>query len=385
MTPQHPTSAETPSAKTEQSPDRGESATSEDVVASSPAVTSDAVPGIMAAVSIDLTNPAKARPLTAKTLARELWHGFFRTGVTGLSTQFAYSLIFAIFPLLVLVMSLAALVDQVFDFPLSETLIDLIENSAPEVLKPLLEELVKSAIAEADPGVVSISAVVATVLAVWGASGAVGNLVTASARAYGVKIQRSLPMRRLVNALLAVVIVILIVASAVLFVFGEAISKRLERWIGGGGSIEWLIAVLRWGLVVACTMSALLVLYRIAPALDLRFLWLLPGAAVATGLWLLLLTGFGALIRFTNPGNPYGAFGSLVVLLWFFYLTGVAFMFGAVVNAVVSRPYDARRRADIARHPDKRLFCDDGREVSASDDLVGGSIQQVEDERLVGR
>jgi membrane protein len=363
MNPQPPTSAETPSAKTEQSPNRGESATSEDVVASPPAVTADAVPGILAAVNIDLTNPARARPLTVKTLVRELWHGFFRTGVTGLATQFAYSLIFAIFPLLVLVMSLAALVDQVFDLPLSETLIDLIENSAPEVLKPLLEELVKSAIAEANPGVVSISAVVATVLAVWGASGAVGNLVTACARAYGVKIQRSLPMRRLVNALLAVVIVILIVSSAVLFVFGEAITHRLADWIGGGGGTDALITALRWGLVILSTASALLILYRIAPTLDLEFVWLLPGTAVATALWLLLLTGFSALLRVTNPGDPYGAFGSLVVLLWFFYLTGVIFMFGAVVNAVVSRPYDKRRQADIARHPQKRLFCDDGREA----------------------
>ncbi len=313
--------------------------------------------------SQDRTDPATAKPLTPKVLALDLWHGFFRTGVTGLATQFAYSLLFAIFPLLVLVMSLSALVDRVLDLPVAEALRDLIDNAAPEVLKPLLRELVNGAIAEADPGVVSISAGVAIVLAVWGASGAVGNLVTASARAYGVKIARPFVVRRLINAILAVVIVILIVAAAVLFVFGESISQRVGAWLGGGGAVESIVVALRWGLIVVCTASALLILYRIAPKLDLGFGWLLPGTGLATGLWLLLLTGFSALLRVTNPGDPYGAFGSLIVLLWFFYLTGVAFMLGAVVNAVVGRPYDKRRRADLARHPEKRLFCDDGTEL----------------------
>jgi membrane protein len=159
------------------------------------------------------------------------------------------------------------------------------------------------------------------------------------------------------------VIVVLIVVSAVLFVFGEWITRRVGIWIGGGDEIDALVVAFRWGLVVVCTASALLTLYRIAPKLDLSFGWILPGTALATGVWLLVLKGFSALLEVTNPGDPYGAFGGLVVLLWFFYLTGVAFMLGAVVNAVVGRPYDKRRRADLARNPEKRLFCDDGTEL----------------------
>jgi membrane protein len=348
--------------ETSQAADQGESAVPMVAAASLAAASAEVAADTATPRGNDRTDPATARPLTPNVLALELWHGFFRTGVTGLATQFAYSLLFAIFPLLVLVMSLAALVDRVFDLPVADALRDLVDSSAPEVLKPLLQELVERAIAESNTGVVSISAAVATILAVWGASGAVGTLVTASARAYGVKIQRSFPVKRLMNALLAVVIIVLIVASAVLFVFGEWITHRVGIWIGGGDEIDALVGVLRWGLVLACTASALLTLYRLSPKLDLSFGWLLPGTALATGLWLLMLKGFSALLEVTNPGDPYGAFGGLVVLLWFFYLTGVAFMLGAVVNAVVSRPYDKRRQADLARHPEKRLFCDDGTE-----------------------
>ena len=45
-------------------------------------------------------------------------------------------------------------------------------------------------------------------------------------------------------------------------------------------------------------------------------------------------------------------------------------MLGVVVNSVVGRPYDERRRADMAHHPEKRLFCDDGRSCDPSDDVV---------------
>jgi membrane protein len=324
--------------------------------------TADATPAPSTTSDKDRTDPSIAQPLTPRVLAVEVWHAFFRTGVTGLATQFAYSLFFATFPLLVLVMSLAALVERYFHVPVADTLRDVIDNSAPVILQDLLRELVDRAIAKADTGAASAGAVVATLLAVWGASGAVGTLVGASSRAYGVRPARSFLIRRLINALLALVIVVLIVFAAVLFFYGEAIGRRVASWVGGS-AIDPFLGTLRWGLVLVFTATALLTLYRIGPNLDLEFVWLLPGTAVAAGLWLLILRGFSYLLTITNPGDPYGLFGSLVVLLWLFYLTGVAFMLGAVVNAVVGLPYDERRRADLARHPEKRLFCDDGREV----------------------
>lgn len=315
-----------------------------------------------ATADFDRSDPALHRPLTLRTFIDDLWHTFFRTGVTGLATQFAYSLLFAAFPVLILVMSLAALADRVLNVPVASTLRDLIARSAPVVLKDLLDQLVEKAITQANTGVVSVSAAVATVLAIWGASGAIGALIAACGRAYGVKTTRSFPIRRLVNALLAVIIVVLIVAAASVFVFGEEITRRVTAWIGHGSDAQWLAVIPRWSLFVMATMLALVLLYKIGTDLDLSVPYLLPGASAATLLWLLLLKGFSALLEVTNPGDPYGGFASVVILLWFFYLTGVAFMFGAVLNAVISRPYDSRRRDFMAEHPEKRMYCPDGRE-----------------------
>jgi membrane protein len=300
--------------------------------------------------------------LTPRELFSELRHTFSHAEVTGRATQFAYSLIFATFPLLVVVMSLAAFLQRAFGLDIANSLKDAIDSSAPTALKPLLDQLVDRAIVESSAQTASVGGLVATVLAVFGASGAAGSVVSSCARAYGVRPSRSILTSRLVNALLALVTIVLIVISAVLQIFGEQIVNWLIQRLNVGNTATTLVTYGRWSLVIALVLSALLALYRIGPQLDLSLRWLLPGAVLAAGTWLLLVLGFSTLLRVVNPGNPYGAFGNLVVLLYFFYLTGFIFMLGAVVNGVLGHRYDQRVRADLARHPEKRLFCD-GREV----------------------
>jgi membrane protein len=307
--------------------------------------------------------PATEPRLTPRELFAELRRTFSRAEVTGRATQFAYSLIIAAFPFLVVVMSLGAFLDRTLGIPVADTLQNEIDRSSPEALKPLLQQLVDSAILETNTQTVSIGALVATILAIYGASGAAGSLVGACARSYGVRLSRSIPGSRFINALIAVVAIVLIVVSAVLLVFGSSIITWLTNQLHAGSTATSLVTYGRWSLVVSTVLVALLALYRIGPQLDLSLRWLLPGAVLATGTWILLFLGFSTVLRVTNPGNPYGAFSSLVVLLYFFYLTGFIFMLGAVVNGVLGHRYDQRVRADLARHPEKRLFCDDGREV----------------------
>jgi membrane protein len=313
--------------------------------------------------SEDRIYPATEPRLTLRELFAELRRTVSRAEVSGRSTQFAYSLVFATFPLLVVVMSLAAFLQRTFGLDIADTLKDAIDSSAPMALKPLLDQLVDRAIVESSAQTASVGGLVATVLAVFGAAGAAGSVVGSCARAYGVRTSRSILTSRLVNALLAIVTILLIVVAAVLQIFGEQIVTWLIDQLNAGSTVTSLVKYGRWSLAYSLVLFALLALYRIGPQLDLSLRWLLPGAILSTGMWFLLLQGFSTILRVTNPGNPYGALSNLIVLLYFFYLTGFIFLLGSVVNSILGHRYDERVRADLARHPEKRLFCDDGREV----------------------
>jgi membrane protein len=100
-------------------------------------------------------------------------------------------------------------------------------------------------------------------------------------------------------------------------------------------------------------MFVLAVLYYLGPNVEQSFQWISPGSVVATLLWVAIVFGFNIYLNFADPGSAYGAVGSVVVLLFFLYLSGIAFVIGAEVNAVLGRRYDPETVEDLATHPDK--------------------------------
>ncbi|CAA9558872.1 MAG: hypothetical protein AVDCRST_MAG33-1502 [uncultured Thermomicrobiales bacterium] len=311
----------------------------------------------------DRPKSAGPPPLTLRSFASEFSRDFTRTGVPGQATQFAYSLFFAIFPTILLVMSVGALLDTTIGIPVANTLRDAIDDSAPEALKLPLLEIVERAISRTSTGRASFGIVVAIMLAVWSAAGAVGSLVNACNRSYGVRQTRTFLAQWVINASLAAVVVSLIVLAAVLLVFGASLSRQFTDLFTADPTAHTAVLIVRWFLVISCALGAVLALYWVGPNLDLDLRWQLPGASFAAAAWLILVLGFNAALRIANPGDPYGAFGSLVILLWFLYATGIIIMLGAILNAILGSRYDERRRAHLAMHPEKLLFCADGREV----------------------
>ncbi len=90
----------------------------------------------------------------------------------------------------------------------------------------------------------------------------------------------------------------------------------------------------------------LAVLYYLGPNAKPPFRWLSLGSAVATLLWVLAALGFRFFLMVMNPGSPFGAAGSILVLLFFLYVTGFTFSLGAEVNAALV----SRAHRGIAEH-----------------------------------
>ena len=114
--------------------------------------------------------------------------------------------------------------------------------------------------------------------------------------------------------------------------------------------MAWNLA--RWPLAIASIVFILAVLYYAGPNIEQSFRWISPGSVLATALWLIATGGFGIYLQFSNPGSAYGVLGSVLVLMFYLYVTGIIFLLGAELNALIGRRYDPETVEDLAKRPD---------------------------------
>lgn len=290
--------------------------------------------------------------LPFKSLGKQLYYQFKRDRVTSLAAQVAYHLIFAIPPLILFTITIAALVDHFTGAPITQNLHTAITQHAPADTQALLDSLVNHAIAQTTGGAATVGAVITILLALWGGSGGIGSLITAFNMAYEVDEGRPFLLTYLVKIGLTILLIVLIIVAFVLFVFGREIGVFIANQVGLGSVFNVAWNILRWPAAVLMILFLLWVLYFIGPNVDKSPRWAVPGAVVATVGWFLAVIGFDIYLKVSNPGSAYGAAGSILVLLFFLYVTGIVFILGAEVNAVLEHRYDPETLAYLKAHPD---------------------------------
>ena len=109
-----------------------------------------------------------------------------------------------------------------------------------------------------------------------------------------------------------------------------------------GPVFEWTWKILQWPLVFALASTGIALIYYFAPDVEQDWIWLTPGSVFATTVWLIASLGFKYYVA--NMGayvETYGAIGGVMVLLLWFYLSGLAILIGAEMNAEIEHasPY----------------------------------------------
>ncbi len=112
--------------------------------------------------------------------------------------------------------------------------------------------------------------------------------------------------------------------------------------MGLGPAFEWSWTILQWPVVFALVTSGVAIVYYFAPDAEQDWVWITPGSVLATLLWIVISFGFKLYLeRFGSYNETYGALGGVMVLLLWFYLSGVALLIGAELNAEIEHasPY----------------------------------------------
>lgn len=271
----------------------------------------------------------------------------------GLAAEVAYHLIFAIPPLLILTMTGAAALNRFTSVPVEEELRTLVNERAPASLQEVFDTVITNAVSQASGGVLSVGLLTTTVVALWSGSNGIAAIMKAYNRAYDVEEDRPYVRKRVVAVGLTVLLVVLMNAAVALLVFGETIGTWVANGLGMGSQFRTLWEAGRWPVAIALFMFLLAVLYYLAPAIEQSFRWISPGSVSATILWIAALFGFRYYLSLVSPGSTYGAFSSLIVVLFFLYITSVVLLIGAELNAILQKRYDTVVVRERAAHPER--------------------------------
>jgi membrane protein len=193
-------------------------------------------------------------------------------------------------------------------------------------------------------GTAATTLAISTLIALYGTTG----VLEAARRALNVVFEvsggRSFLRRKLIDVGSTAVLMTLILLSLVLAFVGGPLAEDLLGFLGLGENVArgWNLA--RWPAAIAVAMLVFSFIYYVTPDVQHRaFHWITPGAVVAVLLWLAASFGFSFyLSQVTDVTAVYGAFASAIVLVGWLWLTNVAMLFGAEVNAEIERQKELR-------------------------------------------
>lgn len=279
----------------------------------------------------DAETPAGIPPRGWWQVVRRAFTESGADNVSMLAGGVAFFAFLALFPALIAASTLYAL----FADPatVSRQVQDL-AGALPQEAQPLVAGTLQSLTAP-EGTTLGVGLAVSVLVALWTASGGTSNLMTAVNLAYDEEESRGfLRLRATALALTLGAIVFVLLALtlvAVVPVFIDALA------LGTVGTVA--AQVVRWALLVGVVVTALAVVYRVAPDRDSpRFRWVSPGAVVATALWVLGSVAFSLYVNnFGSYNATYGALAGVVVLMLWLYLTAYIVLLGAEINAESER------------------------------------------------
>ena len=129
---------------------------------------------------------------------------------------------------------------------------------------------------------------------------------------------------------------LLIVIAFALIVAGPELAEWLAGHFAFGGVFVWTWKIVQWPFAFGLVVVGIGLIYYFAPDAEQIWAWFTPGSLVAAILWLLgsLAFRFYA-VNFANYEATYGAVGGVILLLLWFYLSGLVIVIGAEMNAVI--------------------------------------------------
>lgn len=285
--------------------------------------------------------------LTWREFGRRFVKEFQEDTVTDCAAQLSYYFLFSLFPLLFFLVTLAAYLP--FAHGAVEAMVARIAPLVPGDAMALVEQHLRSLVNQPRPKLLTVGLAVA----LWSASRGVDALRKALNLAYDVTESRPFWKTQVVAMLMTLVGTLLIPVSFTVFLLGGRLGEWLAEKLQVVEAFYLIWSWLRWPFTASLVMLMLALCYYVLPDVKQRFKYITPGSVLGTALWLASTWGFTQYVEHFGKYNvTYGSIGGVVVLLLWLYLTGLIFILGGELNAILEHASrDAKAKAKGARAP----------------------------------
>jgi membrane protein len=274
---------------------------------------------------------ARAREVIVRT-----GRAFYDDQMTHHAAALTYYALMSLFPALLLAVSILGLLGE---YPATyDAILGYLRDVAPASVLAPLDSSLRAALQH--KGTAATSLAIGVVVTLYGTTGA----LEAARRALNVVFEvdgggRSFLRRKAIDVLSTIVLMTLGLASLILVFVGGRFAEDLLGFVGLGPAVARVWNLARWPAAVAVVMLVFSFIYYVTPDVKQRsFRWVTPGAVAGVLVWLLASAGFSTYVSsVADLGAVYGTFTGAIVLVTWLWLTNLALLFGAELNAEIER------------------------------------------------
>jgi membrane protein len=272
---------------------------------------------------------ARAWPAVLKRTLKE----YKADNLPDLAAALTYYGVLAIFPMLIVLVSVLGLIGNSVTQPLIDNLGKVAPGAAKQIFTSAITNIQKN------QGTAGVLVIVGLAGALWSASGYVGAFMRASNVVWDVEegrpIWKTIPVRLGVT----VVTLLLLTAGAIAVTFTGGLAREVGNVIGVGNTAVQIWDIAKWPVLVVLVAVMLAILYYAAPNVKQPgFHWVTPGGLLAVLLWIAVSALFALYVaNFSSYNKTYGALASVIVFLVWLWITNTVILLGAELNAELER------------------------------------------------
>jgi membrane protein len=295
---------------------------------------------------------------------------------TDLAAALTYYAVLALFPAAIALTSLLGLVGQGTEAV--DEVLRILEgvgaSGVSDAIGPTLRDLSASQAA-------GLGLVLGLLGALWSASGYVGAFGRAMNRVYEIREGRPFWKLRPAMLVLTAVLVLLTAVSLAALVLSGPVADQVGRSLGLSSTVVTVFSIAKWPALVAVVVLIVALLYYFTPNVrQPKFRWVSVGAVLAIVVWALASLAFGFYVaNFSSYDKTYGALAGVIVFLLWLWLTNLALLFGAELDAELERGRELQ--SGIAAEESLQLPPRDTRNIEKAEEKEREDVEEGRDIR----